>query len=124
MAPVVLHGDCHHYNILLTEGRRSGGASSWVAIDPHGLTGDPGYEVGCLIYNPGGHLHPLSQRDPGRYITRRVDLLSECLGWERERVRGWCIAQSVLSSWWTYEDHGHVDLDTLVVAGHLDQPKT
>ena len=121
VATMVLHGDCHHYNILLTEGRGRGGVSGWVAIDPHGVVGDPGYEVGCFIYNPGGHLDPLNQPDPHRYIARRVDLLSECLNWERERVRGWCLAQSVLSSWWTYEDHGRYDPDTIVVGESLEK---
>jgi streptomycin 6-kinase len=120
--PVVLHGDCHHYNILLARDRRGApGGEEWVAIDPHGVVGDPGYEVGAFIYNPSGHLDPLAQPDPGRFVERRVAVLAESLGWDRERVRGWCIAQAVLSSWWTYEDHARFDPATLVVAAHLER---
>jgi len=120
--PMVLHGDCHHYNILLTRDRPGSSAGEeWVTIDPHGLAGDPGYEVGCFIYNPGGHLDPLEQPDPKRYIARRVAVLAESLGWHRERVRGWCLAQSVLSSWWTYEYHRRYDPDTITVAQYLDE---
>jgi streptomycin 6-kinase len=33
-------------------------------------------------------------------LTRRVAQLSEELGMERARIRGWALAQSVLNSWW------------------------
>lgn len=38
-------------------------------------------------------------------MARRVDLLAEALGFERERTAGWGLAQAVLSAWWSYEDH-------------------
>jgi streptomycin 6-kinase len=41
--------------------------------------------------------------NPGRTITRRVDQLAEGLGMERARVRGWGIAQAVLSACWSIE---------------------
>ena len=34
-APVLLHGDLHHFNILSSDRR------PWVAIDPKGLSGEP-----------------------------------------------------------------------------------
>jgi len=40
----VLHGDLHHGNLLRA------GLDEWVAIDPHGVIGDPGYDIG-----PPGH---------------------------------------------------------------------
>jgi streptomycin 6-kinase len=39
-------------------------------------------------------------------MHRRVDQLSDELGFDRQRVRDWSIAQAVLSAWWCYEDHG------------------
>ena len=42
----VLHGDLHPQNLLWAQDR------GWVAIDPHGLVGDPGYDVGPLLINP------------------------------------------------------------------------
>jgi streptomycin 6-kinase len=120
VAPKVLHGDFHHYNLLLAQGRPGADAAEWVVIDPHGAVGDPGYEVGAFIYNPGGHLDPLAAPDPKSRIERRVAILAEELGWERERVRGWCLAQSVLSSWWTYQEGRAPDEGTLTVATILD----
>ena len=102
--PMVLHGDCHHFNILLTQNRDGSGRDVWLTIDPHGVAGDPGYEVGCFIYNPSGQYDPLEAPDPKACVARRVAVLAEELGWDRERVRLWCLAQSVLSAWWYCED--------------------
>ena len=33
-------------------------------------------------------------------LARRVAQLSEELGMERARIRGWALAQSVLNAWW------------------------
>jgi len=40
-------------------------------------------------------------------LARRVDQLAAELGFERARIRGWGVAQAVLSAWWSFEDHGH-----------------
>jgi streptomycin 6-kinase len=48
---VVLHGDLHHDNVL------SATREPWLAIDPHGVVGDPGYDVGAMLYNPDPDLH-------------------------------------------------------------------
>ena len=97
-APVLLHGDLHHGNILSAQRR------PWLAIDPKGLVGEPAYEAGALLRNPRPAL--LSESQPGAILARRIDQLSDELGFDRARVRGWAIAQAVLSAWWSYEDHG------------------
>jgi len=96
--PVLLHGDFHQDNVL------SNGPSSWLAIDPKGLIGEPAYEVGPILHNPLPQL--LQAPQPGRILARRVDQLSEELGFERTRVRGWGVYQALLSSWWGVEDMG------------------
>lgn len=98
-APVVLHGDLHHDNILAAT------REPWLAIDPKGIVGEPAYEVGALLHNPLPRI--LDVPDPKRLFARRVDLLTEELGFERERILGWGVAQAVLSAWWTVEDHGY-----------------
>jgi streptomycin 6-kinase len=93
--PALMHGDFHHYNILLSE-------RGWVVIDPKGVIGPAGYEVGPFLLNPWEE--PLNE---GRFRVRakkRIDILSEHLGWERERIREWGIAHAVLSAWWGIED--------------------
>jgi streptomycin 6-kinase len=94
--PVLMHGDFHHFNILSSE-------RGWLVIDPKGVIGPACYEVGPLLMNPWGDL--LSGKDYRKMTTRRIDILHERLGFERERIREWGLAQSVLSAWWGIEDH-------------------
>jgi len=97
--PVLLHGDLHHENILTAE------RQPWLALDPKGLVGEPAYEVGALLRNPIPQL--LAEPQPERVLARRVSQLAEELGFDRERLLGWGVAQAVLSAWWSFEDHGH-----------------
>jgi streptomycin 6-kinase len=97
--PVLLHGDLHHENILAAQ------RAPWLALDPKGIVGEPAYEVGALLRNPLPQL--LQMQNPGRVMARRVDQLAEALGIDRARIRGWGLAQAVLSAWWSVEDHGH-----------------
>lgn len=93
---VLLHGDLHHDNIL------QNADGSWLAIDPKGLIGEPEYEVFPLVRNWWEDRHVIA--NPKRTMERRLDLLSEILGFDRERMRNWCIAQSMLSACWIVGD--------------------
>jgi streptomycin 6-kinase len=94
---VVLHGDFHHYNVL-----KSG--EDWLVIDPKGVIGPPGYEVGPLLTNPlrgfGG------KADEKARTERRLAILSERLGLEREYLRRWGVAHCLLAAWWDLDEHG------------------
>lgn len=96
-APVLLHGDLHHYNIL------AAGRGRWLAIDPKGVVGEPAFEAAALMHNPAVLLE---MRRPVEVLGRRVELLARELSLERARVRGWGVAGLVLSAWWSLEDHG------------------
>jgi streptomycin 6-kinase len=96
-APKLLHGDLHHDNILAAD------RAPWLAIDPKGVVGEPEYDVACLLRNPDGRV--LRAPDPVAFARRRTDILSVRLGFNRERIRGWAIAQTVLSAWWCIEDN-------------------
>jgi len=94
--PVLMHGDFHHYNILSSE-------RGWLVIDPKGVIGPAGYEVGPFLLNPWGDL--LKLEDHRRMTERRLDILHEHLSFERERIREWGLAHAILSSWWSFESH-------------------
>jgi streptomycin 6-kinase len=96
---VLLHGDLHHWNILSATRR------PWLAIDPKGVIGEREFDTGAILRNPGGKRFDL--RSLMDIQARRVDILCELLGFERERVLGWGLAQAVLSAWWAVEDEGH-----------------
>ena len=103
--PVVLHGDLHHGNLLR-------GRDGWVAIDPHGVVGDPAYDVGPLLLNPWG-------ADVAHLARHRLEVLATVLGLDRERLQAWGFVRAVLSAAWTREDHGLVDERVLEVARTL-----
>jgi streptomycin 6-kinase len=91
---VVLHGDLHHDNVL-----RHG--EGWVAIDPHGMIGDPGFDAGPLLYNPDpDHLDD----DLVALVPRRVEQLADALDLPLDRVVAWGFVASVLSEVWDAED--------------------
>jgi streptomycin 6-kinase len=93
----VLHGDLHHYNVL------SATRAPWLAIDPKGMRGDPGYEVGPFLLNPdlaGAEARP-------DVLARRLDVLAEELAYDRRRLRDWGLAHAVLSAIWSVEDEGY-----------------
>ncbi len=94
-SPILMHGDLHHFNIL-SSGR------GWLAIDPKGVIGPACYEVGPLMINPWGMSLQGSQLE--LRMKRRVDVLYEHLGFERERIIEWSIAHAILSAWWGIED--------------------
>jgi streptomycin 6-kinase len=109
--PVLLHGDLHHFNIL------SATREPWLAIDPKGVIGEAAYDVGALLRNPTPHV--LRWADWDRILRRRVEILTEALGLERNRILGWGAAQAVLSAWWSYEDNDEDWRDILPLAETL-----
>jgi streptomycin 6-kinase len=105
VAPVVLHGDLHYGNVLSSD--REG----WLAIDPKGVSGEPCYEVGDLFRNRVDELFDSS--DPVGAMRRRVEIVADLTGFDRERIRSWALAQAVLSEVWSVDDPRktpHVDL--------------
>ena len=89
--PVVMHGDLHHFNILSS-------GSGWLAIDPKGVIGPPEFECGPLLINPYPSFPYLP--DAQRRTSRRIAILSEHLGFPRQRIRDWGMCFAVLSAWW------------------------
>jgi streptomycin 6-kinase len=96
VAPVVLHGDMHFGNVLSSD------RDFWLAIDPKGLVGEPCYEVGDVFRNRIDELYEAT--DPVRAMRRRVEMLADLTGFDRERIRLWALAQAVLSEIWTADD--------------------
>ena len=103
-APVVLHGDLHYGNVLTSA--RDG----WLAIDPKGVVGEPCYEVGDIFRN---RVDELFDTEPVAAMRRRVDMVADLTGFDRERIRLWALSQAVLSEIWSADDPSrdpHIDL--------------
>jgi streptomycin 6-kinase len=95
-APVLLHGDLHHENILRAQ------RQPWLSIDPKGVVGEPAYEAGALLRNIEPRL--LIRPHPESVVARRVGVLAQELGVGRVRLLQWGLAQAVLAAWWCIED--------------------
>ena len=94
---VLLHGDFHHFNTLLSE-------RGWLVIDPKGVAGPAEYEAGPLLTNP----YNVMPEEPQAICRtqRRIAILSERLGFDRQRLRAWAICHCVLSSFWDMAEDG------------------
>jgi streptomycin 6-kinase len=93
--PVVLHGDCHHFNIL--DSKRG-----WLVIDPKGVIGAAEYEPAPLLLNPWDEFSKIP--DALQITERRIEILSEGLGFDPQRVHAWAVCHSLLSAWWDLAD--------------------
>jgi streptomycin 6-kinase len=93
--PRLLHGDLHHYNVLLDTGR------GWLAIDPKGVIGELEYEIGAALRNPSERPDVFAAPS---VIRRRVDRFARALNLDPGRILAWAFAQAVLATVWAVED--------------------
>lgn len=91
-AVVLLHGDLHHDNILSSE------REPWLTIDPKGVIAEREYEVGAFMRNP------LTMLLTKSILNRRLDLISEYTGFDRQRLLHWSFVQAVLAAFWCVDD--------------------
>lgn len=83
---VLLHQDLHAGNVLSAE------REPWLAIDPKPLVGEREFGLAPLVRG----------RELGHdrvSVVHRLDRLSSELGLDRERARGWAIAQTLAWGW-------------------------
>jgi len=90
----VLHGDFHHYNVLAS------GEATWTAIDPKGLIGEIEYDLIQYMLNklPDQGVHDI--------IKTRVEVFTEELNLDQERLILWGYCHTVLATSWTVDDDG------------------
>jgi len=106
----LLHGDFHHFNILSSE-------RGWLAIDPKGVVGPAGYEIGPLMLNPW--IKPMDRTQFKAQTARRVDILVERLGWTREKIIQWSLAHAILSAYWDLDLDPHYPLAAAEVFANM-----
>ena len=108
---VVLHGDLHHDNVL------DFGPRGWLAIDPHGLVGERGFEFANIFTNPdlSDPSQPVATQ-PERF-HRRLVVVAEAAGLERCRLLQWILAWTGLSAaWFLAEKDPLAEVDLRVAA--------
>lgn len=92
---VLLHGDFHNDNILLSE-------RGWLTIDPKGVIGEAEYDIGTYLRNPYVDLPQNSNRK--QIEKNRIIQFSEELGFDKKRIHKWAFANVVISYLWFLED--------------------
>ncbi len=108
----LLHGDLHNDNILSSQ-------RGWLAIDPKGVIGPREYETAAFLRNPFYDLP--NETHMKERVTKRINLLSEKLRFDREKVLNWTFAQAMLSALWTLEDHGEINTNYVQSAKLLSE---
>ncbi len=104
----VLHGDIHHGNVL------DFGELGWLAIDPKGLYGERAFDYANIFCNPDGE-SDLAQDN----FSRRIELITEIAGIERQRLLQWVLAWTGLSTAWMLEDGSDGDIGSRLDIGRL-----
>ncbi|WP_210243409.1 aminoglycoside phosphotransferase family protein [Mesorhizobium sp. B2-4-14] len=94
-----LHGDLHHENILH-------GPRGWLAIDPKGVLGDPGFDAANMFYNPLGR--DALCLDPER-IVRMAEVFAGTLAQTPAAILDHAMAYGCLSAAWHHEDENEVE---------------
>lgn len=92
---VLLHGDFHSDNVLLSQ-------RGWLSIDPKGLIGEREFELGAYLRNPY-YDYPKGS-DYKKLETNRIIQFSEALGFDKQRILDWSFACAVISLLWFLED--------------------
>lgn len=105
---VLLHGDLHHDNILLSQ-------RGWLAIDPKGLIGDPAYEIYAFLRNP----HPTTLK-PSATVIRRLQLFADYLAIDIQRLHGWVYVRAVLEACWMIKDKQADPIQAFAEAEQID----
>ena len=95
---VLLHGDLHSDNILISD-------RGWLAIDPKGVIGEREFELGAYLRNPY-YDYPKGS-DYKKLETHRILQFSEELGFDKKRILDWAFACAVISLLWFLEDEDY-----------------
>lgn len=95
-SPVLLHGDLHHENVLQSA------QGKWLAIDPHGLYGERGFDYANIFCNPENQTAIAIQQFP-----ERLAIVARESGIDKHRLLRWILAWSGLSASWFIIDGGN-----------------
>jgi streptomycin 6-kinase len=93
----LLHGDFHHENIL------SAGREPYLVIDPKGLIGEVGYDIGVFLNNHRNWLDGMD--DIEAKLGSAIEHFAEGFGLTQKEIRKWAYVQMVLSAFWTFEEN-------------------
>ncbi len=104
-----LHGDFHPGNIV------SATRSAYLAIDPKGIIGHIGYDIGVFLNNL--HWWQEKEADIQARLERSIRQFADAFDIDPIELRQWAFAQMVLGAWWSFDEMPeHYDEATLAKA--------
>ncbi|CAA9559989.1 MAG: hypothetical protein AVDCRST_MAG86-705 [uncultured Truepera sp.] len=112
--PILLHADLHHGNILTTA--VTTGSEPYLAIDPKGIVGARGYDVGTYLLNPV----QATAKELTALAPQRLETFSRALGLSQRDLAALGFVHAVLSACWDADNHGDWDGRALEVARGLE----
>jgi streptomycin 6-kinase len=92
----LLHGDLHHDNIL------SATREKFLVIDPKGMVGHIGYDIGVFLNNHHDWLEWNTRLD-GK-LDKAINDFADAFGLTKGNIRKWAFCQMVLTWWWLYDE--------------------
>jgi streptomycin 6-kinase len=104
-----LHGDFHPGNIV------SATRSPYLAIDPKGIIGHIGYDIGVFLNN----MHWWQEREPDiqARLERSITQFADAFDIDPVELRQWAFAQMVLGASWSFDEMPeHYDASTVAKA--------
>ena len=101
---VLVNQDMHADNVLRAE------REPWLVIDPKPLAGEREFGIAALVR--GGELGEGREN-----VLHRLNRLTAELGLDRERARGWCLAQTLA---WAVDEDNVIEDDIDVVRWLVD----
>jgi streptomycin 6-kinase len=108
---VLASRDFHQGNILAAQ------REPWLAIDPKPVVAEREYACGALLRDRRAELAGDPAAAPR--MTRRLDLLSDELGLDRDRMRAWGLLQAVALGLWSHSVGDRIEGDRLLGCARL-----
>jgi len=92
----LIHGDLHHTNILAAT------REPFLLIDPKGIIGHLGYDIGVFLNNHHNWLEWDQSLEPK--LDAAVATFAATCGLDEIIVRKWAFCQMVVSWWWMFDE--------------------
>jgi streptomycin 6-kinase len=108
---VLASRDFHQGNILAAQ------REPWLAIDPKPVIAEREYACGALLRDRRAELAGDPAAAPR--MARRLDLLGDALGLDRQRLRDWGLLQAVVNGIWSHSVGDRTEGDLLLGCARL-----
>ncbi|MDD4494238.1 MAG: aminoglycoside phosphotransferase family protein [Eubacteriales bacterium] len=105
---LLLHGDFHHDNILLSE------TGQYKIIDPKGVVDDPIFDIPRFILNEFYDNNDISFVDYQNHIEKVIDYLENSLKVPSDIIKKCVFIETVMANCWNVESNESPDMNSVI----------